>query len=169
MIIENSLESYKPIEQNYKSSPKTYQVLSKRELSQKRILVIDSDVVSNGCHCLFLTKLGIKKIEIKRLGVDAITSVAKIKYSLILIEPLLSDINGFKVCKEIIKSSKNRNTPIIAATSFTKKKIIDTCNAYNIFDVITKPLLFDEYKNIVYKNLIQKPHDTNNHINTGDI
>lgn len=147
----NNYNSSNIISQNINSD-----TFTRKELSNKRVLIIDSDIASNSYHCLFLTKMGFTKIDIARCGKEAIAHSTNIKYSLILIELILPDINGFKVCKSIRKINKNKDTTIIAATSYFKNKIIDACNSYNVCDVITKPFSYCEYRNILSSNLTKR-------------
>lgn len=136
-----------------KSSPRD--APTKTELAKYRILVIDSDAGSNSTHCLFLSKMGFTKIDITRTGLDAISKAKRVNYNLILIEILLPDMNGFKVCKAIRKLNKHQSTPIIAATSYTNSTISDACTAYGICEVLTKPFLYHDYKNVLISKLVR--------------
>jgi CheY-like chemotaxis protein len=140
---------------DYKNSG-LYDMPSKSMLAKHRVLIIDNDTVCNTIHCLFLTKMGFKKIDIARCGADAISQATQVNYSLILLEISLPDINGYKVCKSIRKLNKHKTTPLIAVTTFIDKSIKDSCKAYDICEVITKPLSYPTYKKALLKNLSLK-------------
>lgn len=137
---------------DYKNSG-LYDMPSKSMLAKHHVLIIDNDTVCNTIHCLFLTKMGFKKIDIARCGADAISQATRVDYSLILLEISLPDTNGFKVCKSIRKLNKHKTTPLIAVTTYTDKSIKDSCKAYDICEVVTKPLYFSTYKKALLKNL----------------
>lgn len=127
-----------------------------RPISKKReqkILIVEDNIINQKIEVIFLNHFGYKNVEIASSGNEAITKCLTIKYSLILLDIGLPDMNGFKVCQEIRKNYVYQSIPIIAISAYTKKDIEDKCIISGINEVISKPIFISELKIVINKFL----------------
>ena len=118
----------------------------------KKILVID-DTEANIQLCNFILKKQGHEAVDARNGLDGVDSAIKEKPDLILLDIQLPDIDGLEVAKRIRASEVDKDTPIIAVTSYAmpgdREKIMEAgCNGY-----LSKPINVDEFMKEVAKHL----------------
>lgn len=135
---------------------------------EERILIIDSDksFVKGLKYSLEQDRY---TVDIIHRGKEAIDKIDKAKYSLILLDLVLSDENGLNICKDIRGDSQ---VPIIIITE--KNEDINKILAleYGADDYLTKPFNILElkarikavlrrtnYKNIAFNNQVVKVND----------
>lgn len=93
------------------------EIESGEESKEKKILIVEDDVVSRDVIALFLKNL--YKISFAEDGIKAIESAEKENFDLILMDINLgSGITGIEVMERIRKINGYQNIPIIAATAF---------------------------------------------------
>ena len=115
-----------------------------------RILIVDDD--QQVCKLLnVLLSAGDYEIHTANTGKEALTYLKEDKFDLIVLDIVLPDINGFKVCERI--KAGNKHTRVIAMTGYdseeVRKKIMNSgADAYLI-----KPFQFTTLLNHVKRLL----------------
>jgi signal transduction histidine kinase/CheY-like chemotaxis protein len=84
---------------------------------------------------------------------EAIELIEKQRFSVILTDINMPDIDGFMFSKII--REKGIQTPIIALTAYSKQDIAVEVESVGIQDVVTKPYDFEYLLKVIYKNLIK--------------
>jgi len=105
------------------------------------ILLVEDDKTFIQIMEGFLIKQGYA-VDAKNSIKDAITSIEKKDYQLILLDYRLPDGTGIDLIK--LLRSKNDKTPIIVITSFNNIRTAVNAVKMGAFDYITKPVLPDE-------------------------
>lgn len=128
------------LEKNKMPSPKE---LTKLMASPKKILIVEDDEKFLKLCERFLKTVR-KKWEILSAadGFQAGSLVGSEKPDVVILDIMLPDINGFKVC-EIIKAS-NKNTLVIAVTGYDSEDIKNKILAAGADAYYIKPLKFQE-------------------------
>ncbi|MGE7941107.1 response regulator transcription factor [Lysinibacillus xylanilyticus] len=100
------------------------------------ILLVDDEDGLLDMLTIMLQKEGIKEIEFATTGKQALEKINSFRYSLIVLDIMLPDTDGFQICQEIRKIS---DVPILFISARTSD--IDKLTGLNIGgdDYITKP------------------------------
>lgn len=100
------------------------------------ILLVDDEEGLLDMLRIMLQKEGIMKIDFATTGKQALEKINSFRYSLIVLDIMLPDIDGFQICQEIRKIS---DVPILFLSARTSD--IDKLTGLNIGgdDYITKP------------------------------
>lgn len=89
------------------------------------ILLVDSDAINSSDWKAFLQEQGYKVVE-ARYGRTAIEQCPVLQPDLVLVNTLLSDMQGFHVCQQLKADPLNRLTPVIlmahTSTSFESQR-----------------------------------------------
>jgi PAS domain S-box-containing protein len=114
------------------------------------ILLVEDDVVNAEVACDMLEHLGLS-VVIARNGKQAVELACQNEYALILMDIQMPLMDGITATREIIASSKNQTTPIIAMTAnaFTEDQL--SCLSVGMKDIITKPVRPEH----LYKTLLK--------------
>ncbi|WP_338752668.1 response regulator transcription factor [Bacillus sp. FJAT-52991] len=112
-----------------------YNDLGDRNMMDPILLVDDEDGLLDMLS-IMLQKEGIMEIEFATTGKQALEKLNNFRYSLIVLDIMLPDIDGFQICQEIRKIS---DVPILFISARTSD--IDKLTGLNIGgdDYITKP------------------------------
>jgi len=84
------------------------------------------------------------QIALAKNGREALDIAPEIMPSLILLDIMMPEIDGYKVCDELKKNSKTKNIPVIFLTAKTSKEDIIKGFKVGGVDYITKPFNQDE-------------------------
>ncbi len=79
----------------------------------QKVLIVDDDPVVVRTLSLVFEKLGGYQIAIARDGKEALQEVARSSIDLIILDLQLPIVTGEEVCKQIKRSEKTKNIPII--------------------------------------------------------
>jgi len=123
------------------------------------ILLVEDDKTFIQILQGFLVKHG-HEVDAKNCIKDAVASIEKKEYELILLDYRLPDGIGM----DLIKSLKSRNikTPIIVITNFNDIRTAVNAIKMGAFDYITKPVIPDELLMIINEAICNKePKQTN--------
>jgi two-component system, sensor histidine kinase and response regulator len=73
-------------------------------------------------------------------GEQAIASLDKFNPDVILLDVMMSGMNGFEVCKQIKAMSKWQSVPIVMVTALSSKEDLSRCLAAGADDFVNKPM-----------------------------
>jgi DNA-binding response OmpR family regulator len=116
------------------------------------ILLVEDDPITQFVHTDYLTKMGYV-VECATTGAQALQMFEDHNYMLVLLDIGLPDIKGTEVCKRMRTHKEKGFIPVIALTAGKDKKIIMACLTAGAREVISKPLTFDQLKNLLTKHI----------------
>ena len=120
------------------SKPVAIQGNKTYDWSGKRLLIVEDDAFNIDYLRLALAETAIE-IDHARLGLDAIAKAdEKGKYSLVLLDIRLPDIEGFEVARQLLL--KEGSLPIIAQTAYASENYRKLCMEAGCVDYISKPI-----------------------------
>lgn len=93
----------------------------KTEAKRVKILVIDDDRFLAQIYILTLKKVGYEVILMEN-GTVGIEAAKKEKPSAIILDILMPGMDGFQVLRELKKSEKTKDIPVIMLTSLSQKE-----------------------------------------------
>ncbi|QGG49444.1 GAF domain-containing hybrid sensor histidine kinase/response regulator [Heliorestis convoluta] len=135
-----------PVHQNQVDSfdngpAKTYPVW---EL-EKPVLLVEDNQVNQKVALNLLSKMGLT-VDIANNGLEAIHSLQKKEYDLILMDCHMPEMDGFQATEAIRKweSKKNQRTPIVAMTALAMQGDKDRCLRAGMDDYISKPIKLEQ-------------------------
>lgn len=116
-----------------------------------RILIVDDSPDNRDLIRLYLVKMGIpaEKINMASNGREAIQKAKSNRYSLILLDIQMPEIDGFQTLKEL-RALKHRSL-IVALTAHAMKGYQETCLDAGFDDYLQKPLQRETLQNILIK------------------
>lgn len=80
------------------------------------VLVVDDSSTMRRLMDITLAQLGLN-VEFADCGNDALNLVRDRPYSIVFLDVMLPDVDGYRVCKGIKGDKRTRNTPVIMLTS----------------------------------------------------
>jgi len=106
-----------------------------------RVLVADDNEINQVVACKFLQKLGYQ-VEVVRNGQEAVESVARAAYDLVLMDCEMPEKNGYEATLEIRRQEHGqmRRLPIVAMTGHASPEDTRLCKEIGMDDVVTKPV-----------------------------
>jgi two-component system, sensor histidine kinase and response regulator len=121
----------------------------KRE-AHAAVLVAEDNPVNQKVMSLLLDMLSIRA-DLVADGKQAIEAARSDQYSLILMDIMMPEVDGFEAAFQIRKREFKRglHTPIIACTALDKEKIVEQCIRSGIDDYLAKPLSKDALKDTI--------------------
>ncbi len=81
-----------------------------------RALVVDDSLTMRRLMDITLGQLGFS-IDFADCGNDALNLVRVRRYSIVFLDVMLPDIDGYRVCKGVKGDKRTRNTPVVMLTS----------------------------------------------------
>jgi DNA-binding response OmpR family regulator len=111
--------------------------------AQKKILIVDDDIVNLDFFNLMLTKLGFA-VEEASDGLDALNKLKKFYPDLILLDNIMPRMSGWELTKNLKEDAKYKNIPIIMFSALDDVKDKIAGFELGIDDYITKPFNFSE-------------------------
>ncbi len=131
----------------------------KSEPQQKRFraLVVDDSLAVRKLMELEFRMLNIAA-DFAENASQAFELIRRVKYDIILLDVVLPDIDGYKVCRNIKKEKATKDTPVLMLTSKSStfdrvRGKLSGCNSY-----LTKPAQSDTFQQIIRKYI---PVDVN--------
>ena len=120
----------------------------------RSVLLIEDDAINASVIQKFIRKD--YKVDMAYSSVKSIEMAAENSYDIILLDINLGrGMNGIDVLKEIKKTVKNSNTPVIASTAYTMKGDKEKLLQAGFDDYISKPYTMSEIL-IKIKQVIDK-------------
>ncbi len=116
---------------------------SKKTSLSAEILVIDDSPENLQLLVKILTSLGYK-VRASLRGSMAIQSIEKVKPDLILLDIMMPEINGYKLCEILKSNSETQDIPVIFISAMNQG--VDRVKAFQVggVDYITKPFYVEE-------------------------
>ncbi|MAJ43452.1 MAG: hypothetical protein CMF96_01740 [Candidatus Marinimicrobia bacterium] len=134
-------------------------------ISQKRILWADDEVEFLQPHKLFLEKKGFI-VETVNSGEDAIESIKNNYYDLLLIDEIMTGIDGLTTVKRI--RNQNIDIPVIMITKNEEEWLMEEAIAGNIDNFLTKPVnpsqILSACKSVLQSRQIQSDYTSREYI-----
>ncbi len=115
---------------------------------QMRALVVDDSPTVRKQLEVELRKLGVVADSVET-GEQGLALLGEAAYDLIFLDVILPGTDGYQVCKEIRKSPKTRQTPVVMLTSKSSpfdrvRGSLVGCSAY-----LTKPVDYNSFREVV--------------------
>jgi CheY-like chemotaxis protein/HPt (histidine-containing phosphotransfer) domain-containing protein len=105
-----------------------------------RILVVDDNPVNQRVSLRTLEKMG-HSVDVADNGVDALASLARVRYDAVLMDCQMPDMDGFEATRELRRrEGSERHTPIIAMTAGAMSTDEDKCLESGMDAYLSKPV-----------------------------
>lgn len=117
------------------------------ETNFQPVLVVDDNVVNQKVVLVLLERLGLKAVIVNN-GQEAVEAIGRQKFSIVLMDCHMPDMDGFETTVAIRKLEEltGSYTPIIAVTALTMVGDRERCIAAGMDDYIPKPINRDLFK-----------------------
>ncbi|MCX8027092.1 MAG: PAS domain-containing protein [Thermodesulfovibrionales bacterium] len=124
-------------------------------VKSQKILVVEDNPINQLVVRKMLEKMGFS-VDVSENGFDALKSLRKNDYLLVLMDCHMPLMDGFETTTLIRNGAegvKNSKIPIIALTALATKEDYERCKITGMNDYLTKPVSFDTLKDVVMKYL----------------
>ena len=108
-------------------------------MSSKKILLVDDMITFLELEKTFLKRSGCQVLT-ARSGTEALEKIYSEVPDLVLLDFLMPDMNGDKVCEIVKKDEMLKEIPIVMVSSSGKKEDIEKCRKAGCDDYLTKPI-----------------------------
>jgi two-component system sensor histidine kinase/response regulator len=114
------------------------------------ILVAEDNLVNQKVIGLLLDMLGVEA-QVVNNGQEAVKAAQTDQYSLILMDIMMPEVDGFDASYQIrrLEFKRGLHTPIIACTALDRDKIVEQCIRSGIDDYLGKPISKDSLKDTI--------------------
>ncbi len=120
--------------------------IEKEEFLNKKVLIIEDNATNAQVLIFYLKRFNIECVHAENSN-EALIYMEKERYSLIFMDIQLPTTNGFELTRRILE--KGYKTPIIAVTAHVIKGYKEKCIASGMSDYISKPIIYEELKDIL--------------------
>lgn len=86
-------------------------------------------------------------------GQEALDMIAAEKPSLVLLDLMMPNVDGFDVLAALSKSEETSNIPVVILSALNSESDIEKALRYGAKDFITKPILMDKLLNCILRTL----------------
>lgn len=114
-----------------------------------KILVVEDNIINQKVAKIMLEDLGYV-VDIAASGKEALYLTATHKYTLILMDVGLPDMDGLEITRKIRAQENDDHIPIIACTA-NGDSYRDKCLQAGMDDFTLKPIMLDELKQVLAK------------------
>jgi len=123
-----------------------------------RVLVVDDNPINQKVAAKMLERLGCR-VDVAATGREAIEGVARISYSLVVMDCQMPEMDGFEATRIIRKQEgSGRHVPIVAMTASVMDGDRERCFAAGMDDYVSKPIKSDDLAEVLSRWLaISKP------------
>jgi CheY-like chemotaxis protein len=128
-----------------------------RVSQDQQLLIVEDDLVNQQVIVGMLEKLGFS-VDIASDGKEALNSCKEKKYSMIFMDCLMPEMDGFEATCEIRNMEKSGEmsgrVPIVAFTAKAMKGDRELCLVAGMDDYLTKPIKLEDLQKITAKYLL---------------
>ena len=132
------------------------------DLTGRRILLVEDNVVNQKVAVGMLKKLGITDVDVCENGADAVIAVARQQYDVILMDVQMPVMDGYEASRVIReeerKYSRQRNL-IIAMTAHSMEGDKELCLKAGMDDYLAKPIQKDRLQSVLTRYLDDRNAD----------
>lgn len=115
------------------------------------ILVVEDNLINQKVLKLYLNQLHFMQVEFASSGKEALQLTSFYRYSVILLDMGLPDMDGIDVCKILRQSTNTRFVPVIAVTAYNKSDYQQDILNQTLNDFISKPIDLHELNKKINK------------------
>jgi len=130
-------------------------LISIEDAKKIKILLVEDNKVNQKVAIAILSQYGFQ-IDVAENGIEAVVSLEKVLYDIVLMDIQMPEMDGFEATK-VIRSKEsnvlNRKVPIIAMTAHAMQGYKDICIKAGMNDYITKPVKPKEVLKAINKQI----------------
>lgn len=93
------------------------------------------------------------KVKKANGGQEALDMIAAEKPSLVLLDLMMPNVDGFDVLAELSKSEETSNIPVVILSALNSESDIEKALSNGAKDFVTKPILMDKLLNCILRTL----------------
>lgn len=93
------------------------------------------------------------KVKKANGGQEALDMIAAEKPSLVLLDLMMPNVDGFDVLAELSKSEETSNIPVVILSALNSESDIEKALINGAKDFVTKPILMDKLLNCILRTL----------------
>ena len=116
---------------------------NERKRVPHRILVVDDEPENQLLIRMILQGEGYD-VEVKDNGLDALAAARESPFSVIVLDVMMPDLNGFEVYAQLRADECTRELPVIMLTALAQRKDYEQAAQLGVKDYVTKPFEPDE-------------------------
>lgn len=109
------------------------------DVKRETLLVVDDDRVTRMTISKVLKKAGYTTVEAQN-GLEALKAVSLHHPSMVLMDVMMPEMDGYTACRELRKSHDHQSLPVLMLTGLNDVESIDKAFESGATDFITKPL-----------------------------
>jgi DNA-binding response OmpR family regulator len=121
------------------------------QLEKSKVLMVDDNPQYLKVLLGFLRKFGFE-ISVAQSGEEALTRLAYFSPDIILLDVMMSGLDGFEICRRIKASESGRDIPVIFMTALTDVDSKVKAFEAGAVDFVTKPI---QYREVIARVIAQ--------------
>lgn len=102
-----------------------------------KILLVEDDIFIYKAYSAGLTRVGYD-VTIAKDGVEAMEMLSKEKFGLVLLDLILSRLDGFEVLKQIKADATLKDIPVVVLSNLSQPKDVQRCKHLGAADYFVK-------------------------------
>lgn len=141
---------------NNANLPRNKQHPSLSSQSSGKILLVDDNLVNQAVAQGMLALMGCL-VELAGDGTEAVESVAKGQYDLVLMDCYMPQMDGFEATRKIRElETESQGVPIIALTADIQREVEEKCRLAGMDDYLSKPIELRDLRAMLQKWMPEK-------------
>ncbi|MCP4396834.1 MAG: response regulator [bacterium] len=122
------------------------------------ILLVEDNIINQHLISEILINSNVR-ITVASNGLEALEKLKDSDYDLVLMDIQMPKMDGYETIREIRRSPRYQDLPVIAMTAHAMKGVRAQCLEAGMNDYITKPIVTEQLFTVLTKWLPDKPHD----------
>jgi signal transduction histidine kinase/DNA-binding response OmpR family regulator len=137
--------------------PMQVEQLEAKEFSERRILLVEDNVVNQKLGATLLKKMGCQ-VDIAANGEEAVAMASQMPFDLIFMDCQMPEMDGFQATAAIRKhEEEGARTPIVALTAGVYLDDRERCRAAGMDEFLSKPIKVEDLHKMLTKYLTNNP------------